>query len=157
MLLESWKLRLCQKWAGKLSRSVYESGYSFDLSYWKTALQDRGSQTCSVKGQIVNISDSARHGFCYKYPVLSLQCQSFHACHCASSCPTLCDPMNCSPPGTEIPLSMGFPRKEYWSGLTFPSPGDLLHSETEPVSPVSSALQAISFPVEPSVWLCPRH
>ena len=27
----------------------------------------------------------------------------------------------------QAPLSMGFPRQEYWSGLPFPSPGDLLH------------------------------
>ena len=30
---------------------------------------------------------------------------------------------------------MGFPRQEYWSGLPFPSPGYLLGSEMEPVSP----------------------
>ena len=33
------------------------------------------------------------------------------------------------------PLSMGFPRQEYWSGLPFPSPGDLPDLGTEPVSP----------------------
>ena len=33
-----------------------------------------------------------------------------------------CDPMDCSP---QAPLSLGFPRQEYWSGLPFPSPGDL--------------------------------
>ena len=38
-------------------------------------------------------------------------------------CPTLCNPMDCSPPGYS--LSMGFPRQEYWSGLPFPSPRDL--------------------------------
>ena len=30
---------------------------------------------------------------------------------------------------------MGFPRQEYWSGLPFPSPGDLPDPEIEPVSP----------------------
>ena len=40
----------------------------------------------------------------------------------AQSCPTLCDPMDCSLP--QAP-SMGFSRQEYWSGLPFPSPGDL--------------------------------
>ena len=39
---------------------------------------------------------------------------------------------------------MRFPRQEYWSGLPFPSPGDLPDSETEPVSP---ALQADSLPL----------
>ena len=40
----------------------------------------------------------------------------------AQLCPTLCDPMDRSPPG---PLSMEFSRQEYWSGLPFSSPGDL--------------------------------
>ena len=35
----------------------------------------------------------------------------------------------------QIPLSMGFPRQEYWSGLPFPSPGDLPNPGTELASP----------------------
>ena len=38
-------------------------------------------------------------------------------------CLTLCNPMDYSPPGSSV---MGFPRQEYWSGLPFPSSGDLL-------------------------------
>ena len=34
-------------------------------------------------------------------------------------CPTLCDPVDGSPPGPE---SLGFSRQEYWSGLPFPPP-----------------------------------
>ena len=34
----------------------------------------------------------------------------------------------------QVPLSIGFPRQEYWRGLPFPSPGDLRNPETEPVS-----------------------
>ena len=34
----------------------------------------------------------------------------------------------------QAPLSMGFPRQEYWSGLTFPFPGDLRNPEMEPTS-----------------------
>ena len=41
---------------------------------------------------------------------------------------------------------MGFSREEYWSGLPFPSPGDLPHPGIEPGSP---ALQADSLPSEP--------
>ena len=44
------------------------------------------------------------------------------------------------------PLSMGFPRQEYWSGLPFPSPGDLPDPGIEPRSP---ALQADTLPSEP--------
>ena len=43
-------------------------------------------------------------------------------------------------------LSMGFSRQEYWSGLPFPSPGDLPDPRIEPRSP---ALQADSLPSEP--------
>ena len=44
----------------------------------------------------------------------------------------------------QAPLSMGFPRLEYWSGLPFPSPGDLSDPGIKPASPVSPALQADS-------------
>ena len=46
----------------------------------------------------------------------------------------------------QAPLSMGFSRQEYWSGLPFPSPGDLPDPGTEPVSP---ALQADALTSEP--------
>ena len=42
----------------------------------------------------------------------------------------------------QAPLSMGFSRQGYWSGLPFPSPGDLPNPGIEPVSPVVPALQA---------------
>ena len=43
----------------------------------------------------------------------------------------------------QAPLSMGFSRREYWSGLPFPSPGDLPDPGIEPRSPV---LQADALP-----------
>ena len=58
----------------------------------------------------------------------------------AQSCPTLCDPVDCA---RQAPLFMAFSRQEYWSGLPFPSPGDL-------PDPGSPALQADSLPSEPS-------
>ena len=39
--------------------------------------------------------------------------------------------------GCQAPLSMGFSRKEHWSGLSFPPPGDLPDSGTEHISPAS--------------------
>ena len=35
----------------------------------------------------------------------------------------------------QVPLSLGFPSQEYWSGLPFPLPGDLPNPGTEPMSP----------------------
>ena len=52
-------------------------------------------------------------------------------CLCAQLCPILCDPVECSLPGS---LFMGFPRQEYWSGLPFTSPGDLAERGIEPTS-----------------------
>jgi len=46
----------------------------------------------------------------------------------------------------QAPPSMGFFRQEYWSGLPFPSPGDLPNPRNEPMSP---SLQADYLPSEP--------
>ena len=43
---------------------------------------------------------------------------------------------------------MGISRREYWTGLPFPPPGDLPNSEIESTSPVSPALQADSLPLD---------
>ena len=51
------------------------------------------------------------------------------------------------------PLSMGFPRQEYWSGLPFPTPGDRPHPGIKPVSLVSLALAGGFFTTEPPVLL----
>ena len=60
----------------------------------------------------------------------------------AKSCPTLGTPWTVA---RQAPLCMGFSRQEYWSGLPFPSPGDLPSPGIEPRSP---ALQADSLPTE---------
>ena len=65
----------------------------------------------------------------------------------AQLCPTLCDPWTVA---HQAPLSMGFPRQEYWSGLPFPPLGDIPNLGIKPVSPVSPALQGDSSPAEPS-------
>ena len=51
--------------------------------------------------------------------------------------PTLSDPMDCT---CQAPLSMGFSRQEYWSGLPFPSPGDLPDPGIKPASLKSPTL-----------------
>ena len=65
--------------------------------------------------------------------------------------PTLATPWTVA---RQAPLSTGFSRQEYWSGLPFPSPGDLPDLGIEPVS---LALQAdsllLSHQGSPSVWL----
>ena len=65
---------------------------------------------------------------------------------CAQSCPTLCDPVDCSPPGFSV---QGFPRQEYWSGLPFPPRGDLPDPKIQPTSPEPPAGSDSFFKTEP--------
>ena len=58
-------------------------------------------------------------------------------CSIAQSCPILCDPMDIA---CQAPLSMGFLRQKYWSGVPLPSPGDRPKPGIELASPVAPAL-----------------
>ena len=69
------------------------------------------------------------------------------------SCPTLCDLVDCSPPGSTC-LSMGFSQQKYWSGLPCPSPGDLPHPGIKSVSLTSPAL-AGGFFATSTTWEAP--
>ena len=45
----------------------------------------------------------------------------------------------------QVPLSTGFSRQIYWSGLPFPPPGDLPDPGIEPASPVFPALHSLKY------------
>ena len=118
------------------------------------------------------------------YQAVTVSCSVAAAGKSLQSCPTLCNPMDGSPPGSSVPgilqartlewvaisfssawkllshaqlfvtpwttahqapLSMRFSRQGYWSGVPFPSPGDLPHPG---IKPRSAALQADSLPTE---------
>ena len=59
------------------------------------------------------------------------------------SCSVMSDSVTPWTVAHQAPLSKGFPRQEYWSGLPFPSPGDLSNPGIKPSFP---ALQADSLP-----------
>ena len=65
-----------------------------------------------------------------------------HACVLSCLCPTLCDPMDCSP---QAPRSMGFPQAKILEWIACPPPGDLPNPGNEPTSPTAPALQADRF------------
>ena len=74
---------------------------------------------------------------------------------------TLCDPMNCSPPGSscdpidcslQAPLSMGFSRQEHWSGLPCPPPGDLPDPRIRAKSLMPPALAGGFFFTISGIW-----
>ena len=75
-------------------------------------------------------------------------------CLVTQSNQTLCDPKDSRLPGSSV---HGFPRQEYWSGLPFPSPGDLLDPG---VKSMSTALTGVFFTTEPPgglAWRIPRN
>ena len=75
-------------------------------------------------------------------------------CACAKSlqlCPTLCNPMNGSPPGSSV---HGFSRQEYWSGLPCLPPGDLPNPGVKPASLLSPALAGRFFTTS-ATWEAP--
>ena len=76
--------------------------------------------------------------FCLIYPISPFY---FHWLYCIAQLlrhvPTLCNPMDCSPPG---PLHMEFSRQEHFSGVPFPTPGNLPDSGIKPESLASPVL-----------------
>ena len=84
------------------------------------------------------LSFTAKHFALYGHTFISITVLSH-----PQACPTLCDPMDCSPPGSSV---HGISRQEDWCGLSFPSPWDLPDPGIEPGSP---ALQADSLLSEP--------
>ena len=64
-------------------------------------------------------------------------------CLVSQLCPTLCDPVDCGPPGSSVRRIL---RQEHWGGLPLPPPGDLPHPGSEPGSPALQADSSLSKP-----------
>ena len=105
--------------------------FSFSSKHFKTSLPDSSlthvKEVCySVSGYLKSLQRSVGGG----------------GGLVIKSCLTLGTPWTVA---RQAPLSMRFSRQEYWSGVPFPSPGDLPNPGNEPRSP---ALQVDSFPTE---------
>ena len=68
---------------------------------------------------------------------------------CTHACSVVSDFVTPWSEARQAPLSIGFPRQEYWSGLHFPPPGDLPIPGIEPASPAASALAGKFSTTEP--------
>ena len=68
------------------------------------------------------------------------------SCSVAQLYPTLCDPMDCSPPGSSV---HGILQARILEWVPFPPPGDLPHPGSEPVSLVSPTLAGEFFTTGP--------
>ena len=101
-----------------------------------------------------HLKTTTQHQVCHTDPssfLCSVSYESFilmcmHMYTHAQSCLTLCDPMDCSPPGSSV---HGISKQEYWSGLPFPTPGDLPNPGVKPTSPMSPALAGGFVSTEP--------
>ena len=80
----------------------------------------------------VQISLRKGNNFKVKYVV----CVCVHA-KSLQLCPSHCNPMDCSPPGSSV---HGILRARIWNGVSFPPPGDLPNPGTELMSLMSPAL-----------------
>ena len=85
----------------------------------------------------VSVNTQQSREECYEDPLL-IKLAAASEVKVAQLCPILCKPMYCY---HQAPLSTDFSKPEYWSGLPFPSPGDLSDPRIQPRSP---ALQADS-------------
>ena len=92
------------------------------FSFWLTSL-------CMIGSRFIHLIGTEEH--------------SESESEVAQSCPTLCDPWTVA---HQAPPSMGFSRQEYWSGVPFPSPGDLPDPGIEPRSPTLQADALTSAP-----------
>ena len=95
-------------------------GYMYTYSGLPSMGSHRVRHDCSDLQQQQQQQQHSRFTLLYsrnKHSIVKQLC-----CCCSKSlqsCPTLCDPMDGSPPGSP---SLGFSRQEHWSGLPFPSP-----------------------------------
>ena len=75
--------------------------------------------------------------------------QELHACSVSQSCPTLCDPVDCSPPDSSV-HGISQARVPKWVAML---------PKIKPISPASPALQVAPLPAEPPgkpVYLFPQ-
>ena len=108
--------------------------YSFILILMRS-LEKEEIDVCVV--QLNFYIDKARSNSWMKFKLSSNEVKV------AESCLTLCSLWTVA---HQAPVFLYFPRQEYWSGLPFPSPGDLPNPGIKPRSP---AVQAGSLPAEP--------
>ena len=93
-----------------------------------------------LKSRDINLLTKAHIVKAMFFPLVRYACESWtikKVVKVAQSCPTLCNPMDCT--------GHGFSRPEYWSGSLFPSPGDLLSPR---IKHRSRALLVESLPAE---------
>ena len=112
---------------GGLSETIISVGSVISLAPSQAVLN------CSGTGN--SLWKKAKRARLFKPRLCKLTDGWLVSCSVTRVCLTLCNPMDCSPPVHGTVLFMGFPRPEYWTGLPFPSPGNLPDPRIKPASP----------------------
>ena len=99
--------------------TLYTPG-NLKVTVWKCQTHDKGKCWHNAKKEEFSAYDGKPFSFC--------------VCVCVNH-PVVSDPVTLWTVARQAPLSMGFSRQEYWSGLPFPPPGDRLDPGIEPMSP----------------------
>ena len=84
-----------------------------------------------------------------KWKIAVLSGYYLYICVCVCICSVMSDSATSWTAAHEAPVSMGFPRQEYWSGLPFPTSGELPHPGIEPESLASLELAGGFFTTAP--------
>ena len=94
----------------------------------------------SLQGNEINVTSCSQTQsnsalFAGRFKTTEQSSSQIRLCHCFQS--GSCIGLSATPRtvARQAPLSVEFPRQEYWIGLSFPSPGSLLDSGIEPASP----------------------
>ena len=152
---------------------AHASSYSWQMKIWNSGPEvSTGTGKTDLWSLGVRAQDDSRGEAEWRveeqFPCI-LALAPGHAAKLLQSCPTLCDPMDCSLPGSPVP---GISRQDHWSGLPFPSPMHEVESESEvaqscptlcnpmdcslPGSPVPGILQARSLEWVAIAFSCAR-
>ena len=123
---------------------------------------DRRLPASTTAGKVISVVEAIQRAvFCYEnsgctllFALVAL-CSSRACCgvlgsvgaKLLQSCPTLCNPMDCSPSGSSV---HGILQARYWSGLPCPPSGDLPNPGIKPMSFMSPALAAGIFTTSPT-------
>ena len=117
-------------------------GYQFTLyipgnlkvTVWKCQTDDKGKCWHNAEKEEFPPYDRKPFSLCECVCVCVYVCVCVCVCVCVNHS-VVSDPVTPGTVARQAPLSMGFSRQEYWSGLPFSPPGDRLDPGIEPMSP----------------------